>query len=103
MRIFITGISGFIGYHTAMALSKEHSVFGIDDFNDSYDVDLKRERQKLLQDQGIEVIEKTIMDVDFYEVFGSQRAVPRIIGGSVDVVIHLAGICQCKKVFRRTF
>jgi len=103
MRIFITGISGFIGYHTAVALSKEHSVFGIDDFNDSYDVDLKRERQKLLQEQGVEVIEKTIMDVDFYEVFGSQRAVPRIIGGSVDVVIHLAAYANVRRSLEEPF
>ena len=54
VRIFITGISGFIGFHTAMTLSKNHSVFGVDDFNDSYDVSLKRERQKILEENEID-------------------------------------------------
>ena len=102
MRIFITGISGFIGYHTAMALSKEHSVFGIDDFNDSYDVSLKRERQKILQENNIEVIDDTIMNVDFYEIFKSERSIPRAVSG-VDIVIHLAGYANVRESLDKPF
>jgi len=102
MRIFITGISGFIGYHTAMALSKEHSVFGIDDFNDNYDVSLKRERQRILQENNIEVIDDTIMNVDFYEIFKSERSIPRAVS-EVDVVIHLAGYANVRESLDKPF
>ena len=95
MRIFITGISGFIGFHTAIALNKNHSVFGIDDFNNSYDVSLKKARQKILEDQGIEVISDTLMEVDYYDIFKPERTVPRWPG--VDVVIHLAAYANVRK------
>lgn len=100
VRIFITGISGFIGFHTAMALSKNHSVFGVDDFNDSYDVSLKRERQKILEENEIEVIENNIMDMDFYEIFKSERRVPRL---DVDIVIHLAASANVRESLDNPF
>ena len=86
MRIFITGISGFIGFHTALKLSEEHSVFGIDNFNDSYDVSLKRARQKILKERDIEVIEDDILNVDFYDLFTD-----------VDLVIHLAAYSNVRR------
>ena len=80
MKIFITGISGFIGFHTALKLSQDHEVLGVDSFNDTYDVSLKRSRQKILEDRNIEIIERDIMDFDFYDYIKD-----------VDAVIHLAG------------
>lgn len=45
MKVFITGVAGFIGYYVAKQLIKEgHSVFGIDNLNDYYDQQLKDER-----------------------------------------------------------
>ena len=45
MKIFITGISGFIGYHLARKLfSQGHHVLGIDSYNNYYDVSLKEAR-----------------------------------------------------------
>lgn len=45
MKVFITGVAGFIGYYVAKQLIKEgHSVFGIDNLNDYYDQRLKDER-----------------------------------------------------------
>ena len=56
MKIFITGIAGFIGYHLARKLfSQGHHVFGIDSYNDYYDVSLKKSRAAKLDDLGIEV------------------------------------------------
>lgn len=58
MRIFITGIAGFIGFHAAQALRQRgDTVFGCDNFNDYYDPTLKRKRAALLKQQGVEVIE----------------------------------------------
>jgi len=46
--ILLTGIAGFIGSYTGKALvEKGHRVIGIDNFNDYYDVNLKRERVKV--------------------------------------------------------
>jgi UDP-glucuronate 4-epimerase len=59
MNIFITGIAGFIGYHLAKKLSLNHNVIGLDNFNDYYDVSLKRQRAK---DLNLEIIEKDIQD-----------------------------------------
>ena len=51
-KVLITGAAGFIGFHTAKRLIKEgHEVIGIDNFNDYYDVNLKKSR--------IEIIEKS--------------------------------------------
>ncbi len=45
MRILVTGVAGFIGFHLAKSLlALEHNVVGIDNINDYYDVDLKYDR-----------------------------------------------------------
>ncbi len=45
MTILITGIAGFIGFHTAKKLiEKNIPVIGIDNLNDYYDVNLKKSR-----------------------------------------------------------
>ena len=49
MKIFITGTSGFIGFHLATRLlEKGHSVHGYDSINNYYDLKLKKERNKIL-------------------------------------------------------
>tara|TARA_A100001015_G_scaffold309090_1_gene407887 strand:- start:513 stop:1139 length:627 start_codon:yes stop_codon:yes gene_type:complete len=46
---FITGSSGFIGFHLAsFLLSNDWTVAGLDGLTDYYDVNLKKARQKLL-------------------------------------------------------
>ena len=51
MKILITGTAGFIGFHAANKfLEKGHSVIGIDNINDYYDVNLKFAR---LENAGI--------------------------------------------------
>ena len=48
-RIFITGTAGFIGYHLAkLLLEKGWKVAGFDGMTDYYDVNLKRQRHKML-------------------------------------------------------
>ncbi len=52
MKILITGIAGFIGFHLAKRLLDDgHEVVGLDNINDYYDVDLKYGR---LTQLGIE-------------------------------------------------
>ena len=50
MKILITGVAGFIGFHTALNyLKKKHTIVGIDSINNYYDVKLKRERLNILK------------------------------------------------------
>jgi len=64
-RILITGISGFIGFHTAEALAAAgHHVAGIDNLNDYYDTRLKEARFKRLKDGGITVHVADLKDHD---------------------------------------
>lgn len=50
MKILITGTAGFIGFHLAKRLlSMGHQVFGVDNFNDYYSVQLKRDRHAQLE------------------------------------------------------
>lgn len=69
MRIFITGISGFIGYHVAKALHFQGlEVSGLDNFNNYYDPALKRKRARLLEDLGIKVIDLDLLSPEMSQV-----------------------------------
>ena len=51
MRIFVTGSSGFIGFHLSKKLlEKGHIVYGFDSMNKYYDVKLKKARLKILKE-----------------------------------------------------
>jgi UDP-glucuronate 4-epimerase len=83
MKILITGQAGMIGFHSAKHLaSKGHEVFGVDNFNDYYDVNLKRERARILKDDyGVETIHCDIQDNKIRE----QKMME-----DIDVMLHLA-------------
>ncbi|MFC1559025.1 NAD-dependent epimerase [Gemmatimonadota bacterium] len=52
MKVLVTGAAGFIGFHTSLHLLKSgHSVVGIDNLNEYYDVQLKKERCRILEEQ----------------------------------------------------
>lgn len=69
MLILITGGAGFIGYHTAKALlEKGAGVVIVDNYNDYYDVNLKRSRiGELKKDHDFIDIEADISDYDAIE------------------------------------
>tara|TARA_B110000008_G_scaffold148178_1_gene149721 strand:+ start:141 stop:1154 length:1014 start_codon:yes stop_codon:yes gene_type:complete len=51
MKIFVTGSSGFIGFHLSkQLLEKGHSVCGFDSMNKYYDVNIKKARLKILKE-----------------------------------------------------
>jgi len=53
MKVLITGVAGFVGYHLAhRLLSEGGQVHGIDNLNDYYDVSLKKDRLSQLHSQA---------------------------------------------------
>lgn len=82
MRIFVTGIAGFIGMHVADRLAAAgHTVTGVDNFNDYYDPGVKTARAQRLG-RSVHVEHLDISDTD---------AISETIGAfKPDVVVHLA-------------
>lgn len=81
-KVFITGIAGFIGFHTALKYRENGwSVCGVDNFNDYYDPSLKEDRKDLLLDKGVEVVRMDIRSNDFSALIKELQP---------DLVIHLA-------------
>ena len=55
MNILVTGAAGFIGFHLIKALlNKEYFIVGIDNLNNYYDVQLKEDRLKILDENSTE-------------------------------------------------
>jgi UDP-glucuronate 4-epimerase len=53
MKILVTGSAGFIGFHTSKKLlNMGYEVVGIDNYNDYYDVELKKARSKILKENS---------------------------------------------------
>ncbi|KAL3624494.1 UDP-glucuronate 4-epimerase 3 [Castilleja foliolosa] len=65
ISVLVTGAAGFVGTHVSSALKRRgDGVVGIDNFNTYYDPALKRDRQALLEQSGIYIVEGDINDSD---------------------------------------
>jgi UDP-glucuronate 4-epimerase len=84
MRVLVTGGAGFIANHLAMALQAQKAdVIILDNFNDFYDPEIKRQNVRDLQKSGPVVLHVVdILDrVNLRKIFDETRP---------DVVVHLA-------------
>ncbi len=84
MRILITGGAGFIAFHLASALiARREQVSLLDNFNDFYDPEIKRQNIRDLQAMGqVQVYEADILDREkLRRVFAQARP---------ETVVHLA-------------
>ena len=66
MKVLLTGVAGFIGMHVAeRLLARGDEVVGIDNLNDYYDPQLKRDRLSRLQDRkGFRFVRLDVADRD---------------------------------------
>lgn len=83
MKFLVTGAAGFIGFHVSQRLLEAgHTVVGIDNMNDYYDVNLKQARLELLDFPLFSFVGLDIADcVGMEKLFADEK---------FDRVIHLA-------------
>src|SRR5699024_5469428 len=64
-KIIITGAAGFIGSHLSKRLIKEgHEVIGIDNLNDYYDPNLKKDRLKEIGNKNFTFVETDLENLE---------------------------------------
>ena len=82
MKIMVTGGAGFIAFHLIKSLvAAGHEVYGVDSFNDYYDVNLKYDRADKLKDEcGVYVHYANLCDMP---------ALSSLFDDTPDAVIHL--------------
>jgi len=101
MKILVTGAAGFIGFYTSKRLLEQgHSVVGIDNINDYYDVSLKFARLKELGINSVqaEIHNKKCQSLKFKGNFSFMRmsledriSLPELFSNEkFDVVCNLA-------------
>ena len=84
MKILVTGVAGFIGFHLSRRLLAEGvRVHGVDNLNDYYDVKLKEARLEQL-------LPHPQFTFEFLDVSDRLLTADLFKAGNFDVVIHLA-------------
>jgi UDP-glucuronate 4-epimerase len=85
MRILVTGAAGFIGYHSILRLlARGDEVIGIDNLNDYYDVQLKRDRLANIAAQAGKRF--SFLQIDFSDHVALEAALG---ADPIDGIIHL--------------
>ena len=84
MKIFITGVAGFIGFSLANSfLNKGHRIYGIDNFYQYYSIKIKKKRLNILKKYKNFAFNKVDI-LNYAKLFNT------INNKKIDVIIHLA-------------
>lgn len=81
MKILVTGAAGFIGMHTAKRLlDLGHEIIGLDNFNDYYDVQLKRDRLAQISNrENFEFLDINLEDKPAVNTLFKQNQFARVV------------------------
>jgi UDP-glucuronate 4-epimerase len=83
MKILVTGVAGFIGFHLASYLiNSKKNIVGLDNLNNYYDMELKKARLSNLKKMGMKFSKIDISKKKILEEFLSKN--------QFDVIVHLA-------------
>ena len=83
MKILVTGVAGFIGFHLARKLIlANQTIVGLDDLNNYYDEDLKQARLSKLLEIGLIFKKIDISNKNLLDNF--------LLKNNFDIIIHLA-------------
>ena len=84
-RVLITGVAGFIGFNLSKYLiSNNYHIYGLDNLNDYYDVNLKKNRLNLLYTSNQFEFKKLDLSINSDQLFDW------IKHNKFEVIIHLA-------------
>ena len=90
-KVLLTGSAGFIGYHLCKKLlSNNFYVYGLDNLNDYYDIDLKKSRLKNIKDY---VIANKVENKYFFQkcdLSNKEELKEIFLNNEFDIVINLA-------------
>ena len=82
-KILVTGCAGFIGFHLCMKLIKrKYDVYGLDNLNNYYDLNLKKDRLKILKKNKLKFFKYDLLSKNQIDFILSKK--------KIDIVIHLA-------------
>lgn len=94
-KIFVTGASGFIGFHLCLYLkNKGNFVIGLDNYNSYYSIELKNLRTKILNENNIEVIKGDINDKSLLD---------KILSNNFTHIVHLAAQAGVRHSLEKPF
>ena len=86
MSILVTGCAGFIGYHLCEKLlknKKKTKIFGIDNLNDYYDLNLKKSRLYNL-------LKKRNFSFEKIDIKNKTKLINYFKINKIEIVVHLA-------------
>lgn len=87
MRVLITGVAGFIGMHTAIRFLKAGwEVIGLDNMNEYYSVDLKKDRISEINN----VVTNSMKGFSFFKEDLNSNIWDKLSEYKFDAVVHLA-------------
>ncbi len=86
MKILVTGVCGFIGFNLAKKFLEQNSnniIYGIDNFDNYYSIELKKTRLKILKKFKNFIFDKV-------DIFKKKQIKAKLKNKKIDYVIHLA-------------
>lgn len=94
MNILITGAVGFIGFHLALKLKERGElVYGYDNFNSYYEIQLKLDRAEILKNNGIEIFHADIRDKELLKKILKEKKITHLVHLAAQAGVRHSILC----------